>query len=251
MQEEKNVLLGQLFFHASLLQARRLKTVDSAKQSITALFQIAKKRSFLQEACTSTVFDVLDGLPTDKAVELIDTHEDIQATLKRSPDEATPEDLMVALHCWPLLSRSSRKLCRLLPEGTQQPSHGIFQPTSEQAGITHNGKSSPYTAPVHSAADQAAAAEFFTSSNLHSVTRILTNASFVRHQLHSVWLHVLRLLIPSFVMKGHKAATDPSQPSAKCGHCSMLRVPVYMHLCGAAGSLHHTDCCSDYHTNSS
>lgn len=219
MQEEKNVLLGQLFFHASLLQAHRLDTVDRAKQSITALFQIAKKRSFLQEACTSTVLDVLDGLPPGKAAELIDSHGDIQAILKCSPDEATPEDLMVAIHCWPLLSASSRKSCRLLPEGTAQPSHDIFQPTSAQDGIPKNGKSSSPTAPVHNEADKRAAADFFTVSNLQGISRILTNASFVRHQLHSVWLHVLRLLIPSFVMKGHKAATDPSQPSVKCGYC--------------------------------
>lgn len=211
------MLLGQLFFHASLLQARRLDSVASAQASITALFQIAKKRSFLYEACTSTVLDVLDGLPSDAAAQLIDSHADIQALISCSLEDATPEALMVALHLWPLLSETSRKACKLLPEGTAQPSRDLFQQSSAQQHNSTNGKAGSSTVPVHKKADQKSAADFFTAKNLQAISHILKDASFVRHQLHSVWLHVLRLLIPSFIMKGHKAATESSPQSAKCG----------------------------------
>ena len=222
VQEEKNVLLGQLFLHASLLQAHRLGTAQDAEKSITALFKVAHKRSFLYEACVSTVLDIIDALPSDEAMQLIDTHADIQTMLQCPADQASPEALMLALHLWPLLSKSSRKACKLLPEGVCQPSLDLFKDSPTQAKSSTNGKTTQSNASVHSEADKVAAEAFFTTSNLQSVGHVLKDASFVRHQLHAVWLHVLRLLIPSFVVKGHKGTTETGQQPVKYGHVAAV-----------------------------
>lgn len=236
VQEEKNVLLGQLFLHASLLQARRLNTNENAEKSITALFKIAQKRSFLYEACISTVLDVLDGLPADLATQLIDSHEDIQALLQCPADKASPEALMLALHLWPLLSANSLKDCTLLPQGAPKPSLQLFKASPTQPESSKNGKTSRSSEPVHCEEDKGAAEGFFTSSNLKAVGHILKDASFVRQQLHSVWLHVLRLLIPSFTMKGHKSTSDSGQQLGKYGHWQPARKSMRRTQCNSHGT---------------
>lgn len=208
------MLLGQLFFHASMAQAGRLCTAAWAKESITALLHVAKKRSFLAEACTVTVLNVLDGLSPDEAVEVVQTHSDIQELISSSPEDATPEALLLALHIWPLLPQDSRESCKLLPEGIAKPSLNTFQQSVDDC--PRNGNSRASFSPVHHEADRLAASEFFNPKNLQNISHILKDASFVRHQLHSVWLHVLRLLIPSFVIKGHKATSESKQQVTKC-----------------------------------
>lgn len=208
------MLLGQLFTQAALAQAGRLTDQETAAASITTLLAISKKRSFLAESATSVVLDICDKLPRASLQEIMVSHEGLQAVLRTRAEDSTPESLLLALHLWPHMPDEVLSSCSMLP-GAQgiKPPLDLFQ-ASEEAAATDSEKASAggkvskrkngAAGDVKQSGSQqraAAAALFFAKEHLETLGECLKLSSASTPHLHSVWPHILRLMLPQFTLK--------------------------------------------------
>lgn len=74
VQDQKNILLGQLFTHAAMAQSGRLVEPTAAADAISALLTVAQKRSFLAESATSVILDVFDQIPPESVSKVTYVH---------------------------------------------------------------------------------------------------------------------------------------------------------------------------------
>lgn len=109
----------------------------------------------------------------------------------RKPADASPEDVLIALHLWPRLSDDIRDACALLPRGCPPPPRAAFTTGAEPAAI----------AP--------AAGGVFARAYLEQLSPALLEATHSHPRMHSLWTHVLALLLPGFtVTRSAAAAAD-------------------------------------------
>lgn len=191
---------------------------QTAAASITALLTISKKRSFLAESAISVILDIFDVMPRDCVSELITSHEDLRALLATPAEDSTPEALLLALHIWPYLPADVLSSCSVLPTcpGITPPvdlfSHipatdgTTSAPASSKKGKASSAKNGTSVGANgliegHSQQRADAAAQFFSQGHLEKVGECLKLSSASTPHLHSVWPHVLRLLLPQFALK--------------------------------------------------
>jgi hypothetical protein len=152
----------------------------------TSLLQLANKRHFLAEACTTVISDMLDKMPTAEAVEVLEGCEALQDVLKTPAEEATADGLLLALQVWPLLPKTLKKQCPLLPAQAPAPSQSLYR--DEAVGKRHKRGDD----------DHAAAAAFFEASHLGKLQNAARHSSVAAPRLHSMWPLLLCLLLPPF-----------------------------------------------------
>jgi DNA polymerase phi len=212
LQEQKNMQLGQIFAHGALVKAGRLSFASHASATVAGLAALAAKRPFMAEASMSVIADACDQLDCEEVAALVEQCEPLSAQLCAPLGAATPEALQLALHLWPRLPKAVAKRCPLLPRG-QAPSAGLFT-----AGGSH----------TYTEADAAAAAAFFAPKHLSQLTEVVRQSSSAMPRLHSVWQHMLRLLLPGFAMRHGDA--PPS--TVKHGTCApgTPREPARRHI---------------------
>lgn len=205
MQEQKNNMLGQLFVYAALAQTGQMSDMESAAKLITHLLQLSSKRPFMAEACCNVALDVLDRLEPKAAAATIEATPALEDLLMAPAEAASAEALLLALHLWPVLPAALRKRCQLLPKGAAPPSRALFRAA---------GGAEPT---ARSSADDAAAAAFFAPAHLACVVEAVKGSSSAAPRLHSVWQHVLRLLLPGFTMR--LPGSVKGEAHATCASC--------------------------------
>jgi DNA polymerase phi len=198
MQEQKNLQLGQLFVLAALARAGRVCNTDTAVSVVSTALSLAAKRPFLAEAAMSVTLDICDSLSSDSIADLVERCVLLNALLLQPVEDATPEALQAALHLWPHLPVALRTECALLPD-SQPPTRALFLPDGGAGGVGDVDMGDGGGVRPH--ADAAAAAAFFAPQHLRKLEQAAQQSSVATPRLHSMWQHVLRLLIPGFEMR--------------------------------------------------
>ena len=208
MQELKNIQLGHLFMHDALLQSGRLSTPEAKAASVSALLDLAAARSFMAEACVTVVLSACDRMESAQVAALVGACEPLFELVSTSAEAASPEALQAALHLWPHLPEATRKRCQLLPDC----------PGASPTLFVSNGECG------RASQDDAAAAAFFKPQHLHQLLDVVRQSSGTMPRLHSMWQHLLCLLLPGFRLRAGPDEKSSSSAQRCAGSCKNIMV---------------------------
>lgn len=175
------------------------------------------------------------GLQLCPFLQVISTQESLRAVLATPAEDATPEFLVLALHLWPRLPADVLTTCTMLPScpaGVAPPldlfnsSAAVHDSTSTTTSASASASSKKgkgrnsagngaASGEHHSSKRAAAAAQFFTEGHLDKLGECLKLSSAATPHLHSVWPHILRLLLPEFALKS-PGKSGQKRAGARC-----------------------------------
>ncbi|KAK9814621.1 hypothetical protein WJX72_008822 [[Myrmecia] bisecta] len=101
--DAKDILLGKLFGYAAVVRAQSITDADLAVRVASVLVQIGDSRSFVKEAATNVLLELAGSLDDAALQAVVSQAAGLKAWLEAPPTEASPEALLLALHCHPRL----------------------------------------------------------------------------------------------------------------------------------------------------
>ena len=89
--DARDSLLGRLFGCAAVIRSGRVADADVAAGVASRLLAVAAAKSFLREAATAVLLEMLEGAPDAVTAAVLAGSSELRGVLQASPTESDPE----------------------------------------------------------------------------------------------------------------------------------------------------------------